>query len=276
MSLIVPNIYAQIVREKFKGKVKVANLSTNLGVLSNSTVGSTVIFPKFNTIGDANLVVKGTQSPIESLNQISSEATIKMIDKIIRVYDIDDMTAIGNHIEEASNQQAIVFARKLDADLIIEAKTTALKTATGSPKAITATELNTGLANYGDEADVDDIGGIIVNSLLDGSFYAMPEFVDATKTYNADGNGIVKNGCIGYFRGIPVYHSDKGTYDSTANECISLIIKKGALGYMEKKAIDIAEEREEKLHATDIVGDYVYAVKLLDDAGVVMLKKTIV
>lgn len=275
MALIIPEVYAGIVREKFLGKVKVATLSTNLGILSNSTVGSTVIFPKFNTIGDANLVVKGTESPIDSLNQVSSEATIKMIDKIIRVYDIDDMTAVGNHIEEASSQQAIVFARKLDADLITEAKTTALKTATAGATAITAAELNSGLANYGDDADVDDIGGIVVNSLLDSSFYGMAEFVDATKTYNQNGNGIVRNGMIGYFRGIPVFHSDKGTYDTTLSECVSFIIKKGALGYMEKKAIDIQEEREEKLHATDIVGDYVYAVKLLDDAGVVMLRKTI-
>ena len=275
MALIIPEIYSQIVREKFLGKVKVANLATPLGELLNTTVGDTVIFPKFKTITDANEVVKGTQSPIDSLDQDSSQATIKMIDKIIRCYDIDNITAIGSQIEEASTQQAIVFARKLDSDLITEAKTTPLKTATGAAKAITANELNSGLQNYGDDSDVEDIAGIVVNSLLDASFYAMDEFVDVNKTYTTSGNGIVSNGQIGYFRGIPVFHSDKDTYDSTTNEAISFIIKKGALGYMEKRTINIQQEREEKLHATDIVGSYIYAAKLLMDDGVVMIRKTI-
>lgn len=275
MALIVPSVYAQLVREKFLGKVKVANLSTNVGILENTVVGDTVIFPKFKTISDANEVVKGTQSPIDSLDQDSSSAKIKMVDKIIRVFDMDNMTALGNQIEEASSQQAIVFARKLDSDLIAEAKGTPLKSATANAKAITAAEINAALQNFGDDADTEDMAGIVVNSLLDASFYAMAEFVDVNKTYTANGNGIVQNGCIGYFRGIPVFHSDKNTYNSTTNECESLIIKKNALGYMEKKAIDIEEEREEKLHATDIVGDYVYAVKRLDDSGIVVLKKTI-
>lgn len=277
MSLIIPEVYAGIVREKFLGRVKVANLATNVGLLENTTVGDTVIFPKFKTITDANEVVKGTLSPIDSLDQDSSSAKIKMIDKIIRVFDMDNMTAVGNQIEEASSQQAIVFARKLDSDLITEAMTSPLKTAAAGAKAITASELNAAIAMFGDDADTDLMAGIVVNSLLDASFYSMAEFVDASKTYNGtNGNGIVTNGCIGSFRGIPVFHTDKGTYDSVKAECVSFVIKKGAIGYMEKKAIDIEQEREEKLHATDIVGDYVYAVKLLDDAGVVQVRKTIV
>lgn len=276
MALIIPEVYSQLVREKFLGRVKVMNLATNVGILRNTIVGDTITFPKWKTLTDANIVVKGTESPIDSLDQDSSTATIKMIDKIVRVFDIDDITMLGNAIQEAAAQQAIVFARKLDSDLIGEAQTTALKTATAGATAITANELNTALQNFGDDSDTDDIAGIIVNSLLDSSFYSMAEFVDANKTYNsANGNGIVRNGMIGSFRGIPVFHSDKGTYDSTNNECTSLIIKKNALGFMEKTGIDIVEEREEKLHCSDIVGAYTYAVKLLDDSGVVMLKKTI-
>lgn len=275
MALIIPEVYAPLVREKFLGKVKVMNLATNVGTLKNTTQGDTITFPRWKTLTDANIVVKGTQSPIDSLDQDSSTATIKMIDKIVRVFDIDDMTILGSSIQEAAAQQAIVFARHMDADLIDEAKTTPLKTALAGANAITATELNSGLANFGDDADVDEIGGIVVNSLLDSSFYAMNEFVDANKTYTQNGNGIVRNGMIGYFRGIPVFHSDKGTYDSVNSESIAFIIKKNALGFMEKTGIDIVEEREEKLHCSDIVGSYTYSVKLLMSDGVVMLKKTI-
>lgn len=276
MSLIIPEVYSKLTREKFEGKVRVALLAAPLGDLKNTTVGETIHFPKFKTIGDANEVTKGTQSPIQTLDQDDSTATILMKDSIIRVFDIDDMTALGNQIEEASSQQAIVFARSLDKDLIEEACKTPLKTATADGKAITANELNEALTLFGDESDVDEMAGIVINSMLDSSFYSMLEFVDVSKTYNQQGNGIVRNGMIGYFRGIPVFHSNHSTYDSTTSECRSFIIKKNALAYMEKRAIDIKEEREEKLHASDIVGTYIYAVKQIDESGVIMLKKTIV
>ena len=275
MALIIPEVYSQVTREKFEGKIRVALLATALGDLKNTTVGDIIHFPKFKTIGDATTVVKGTPSAIQSLDQDDSTAKIVMKDSIVRVYDIDDMTALGNQIEEASSQQAVVFARSLDQDLITEASTTPLKTATASATAITAAELDTALANFGDDADVDDMSGIVVNSRIDSSFYSMDEFVDVNKTFTQAGNGIVRNGMIGYFRGIPVFHSNHSTFDATSNECKSFIIKKNALAYMEKRAIDIKEEREEKLHASDIVGTYVYAVKLIDDSGVIMLKKTI-
>lgn len=275
MALIIPEVYSQVTREKFEGKIRVALLATALGDLKNTTVGDTIHFPKFKTIGDATTVVKGTPSAIQSLDQDDSTAKIVMKDSIVRVYDIDDMTALGNQIEEASSQQAVVFARSLDQDLITEASTTPLKTATASATAITAAELDTALANFGDDADVDDMAGIVVNSRIDSSFYSMDEFVDVNKTFTQAGNGIVRNGMIGYFRGIPVFHSNHSTFDATSNECKSFIIKKNALAYMEKRAIDIKEEREEKLHASDIVGTYIYATKLIDDSGVIMMKKTI-
>jgi hypothetical protein len=276
MALIIPEVYSQVTREKFEGKIRVALLASALGDLKNTTVGDTIHFPKFKTIGDANTVVKGTVSPIQSLDQDDSTAKIVMKDSIVRVYDIDDMTALGNQIEEASSQQAVVFSRSLDQDIITEASKTPLKTPTASATAITAAELDTALANFGDDADVDSMSGIVVNSRIDSSFYSMDEFVDVNKTFTQAGNGIVRNGMIGFFRGIPVYHSNHGTFDTTSNECKSFIIKKNALAYMEKRAIDIKEEREEKEHCSDIVGTYIYATKLTDDSGVIMLKKTIV
>ncbi|ADK14736.1 hypothetical protein [Clostridium ljungdahlii] len=275
MTLIIPQVYSQIVREKFLGKIRVALLATPIGDLPEfAQQGDTIHFPKWKIIGDATEVVKGTQSAIETLDQDDSTAKIKFIDKIVRCYDYDSVTEIGNQLEEASSQQAVVFARALDTDLCTEASTTDLKTATASATAITAAELDTALANYGDDADVDDMAGIVVNSRIDSSFYSMDEFVDVNKTFTQTGNGIVRNGMIGYFRGIPVFHSNHGTFDSTTNECKSFIIKKDALGYKEKKAINIVEEREEKLHCSDIVGSYMYAVKMLTD-GIIMLKKTI-
>ena len=119
------------------------------------------------------------------------------------------------------------------------------------------------------------MAGIVINSMLSASFYHMDEFVDATKTYNTQNNGVVTNGCIGYFRGVPVLLSDKGTLDST--ECITFIIKKHALAKMFKseKVADCEIERQAKYKRTAIYTDSIYAVKMVNTEGVVMLRKTI-
>lgn len=274
-NLIIPEVYAGIVREKFEGKVKVANLATDLGILKNTTVGDTVTFPKFRTITDPVEVIKGQAIDVETLEQTSSQAIIKQVGKAVRVYDIDDLTAFGNFIQEAATQQATVFARKLDLDLIEEAKTSVLKHSVADATKLTSTDLNEALNLYGDEQDTEDFAGIVINSLLLPSLYEMNEFIDKTRTIVSDENGIVRNGLVGFYRNIPIFLSDHGTYDDANQAPISLIIKKNSLAYMTKREINIELEREAKYKATDVVADFIYAVKLVDDAGVVVLQKTV-
>ena len=274
--LFKPTVYAQLVREKFEDKVKVAKLADNLGFLQNTTVGETVSFPKWKTISDAEDVTKGTAVGIEALDQEDSTATIKMVaPKGVRVYDIDNMTALGNAIEEAASQQATTIARKVDLDLIQEALTSPLKYACTNAKEIDELSINNALGLYGDEQDVEDFAGIVINSLLLPSFIFMGGFTSVEKTYTAAGNGIVHGGLVGYFRGIPVFMANHGTYDSVHQECITLIIKKHSLGIMPKRNISVEEDRQPALFATDVYSNMVYAVKLIADDGVVVIKKTI-
>lgn len=277
MALIKPEVYAPLVREKFEGKIKIGKMAVNLGYLSNTTVGETVTFPKWKLLSDATDVVKGTPIGTESLDQDSSTATIKMVaPKGTQIYDMDNLTMLGNAVNEAADQHGKIIARKLDADLIAEALTSPLKSATAGAKAITGAELLTALTLYGDERDVSDFAGIVINSLLLPSFIGMTEFTSVEKTFNAQGNGIVEGGLVGYFLGIPVVMTDKGTYDATAQECITFIIKKNSLGYMTKRDINTEEEREASYKRTTIYSDMIYAVKLLADDGIVVVRKTIV
>lgn len=276
MSLIKPNVYANLVREKFVGKVKVLQLATDLGDIPEfASHGETIVFPKWSLISDPTEMVKGTALVPEELQQTQSTATVKQVGKAIRVFDSENLTAIGNQLDEGARQTSIVMARKIDTDLIAEMLKSDLKFQTANAKVITSTELDNALQLFGDERDVDDFAGIVVNSLLIPSFMGMKEFVDAMNTTVTENNGIVRNGLLGFFRGIPVYVSDKGTYNTTSSECVTFIIKKSAIGYKMKKNIDIELEREAKLKATDIVADMMYAVKLVADDGVVIVKKTI-
>lgn len=276
MALIKPEVYAPLVREKFNGQIKIAKMAMDLGILTNTTVGETVTFPKWKLLSDATDVTKGTAIKTESLDQDSTQATIKMVaPKGTLIYDIDNMTVLGNAINESATQHGKLIARKLDTDLITEALTSPLASATAAAKAITGAEVMTALTLYGDERDTEDFAGIVINSLLLPSFIGMNEFVSADKTYTTDGNGIVRGGLVGYFIGIPVFMTDKGTYDATAQECITFIIKKNSLGYMTKRNINTEVERNASLKANTVFSDMVYAVKLIADDGVVVVRKTI-
>lgn len=275
MAFIKPEVYTSIATEKIKGKMVVTHLADDLGVLSGS-VGETVSFPVFEAIGEAKELTKGQGIDEAELSQVDSKATIKQVAAPgVLVYDTENLTALGNQIENGAMQQGTSIARKVDADLIEECKKTTLKVATAQANSITASELNQGFVMFGDEQDTSEMAGIVVNSMLSASFYKMDEFVNANLTHTTGGNGVVQNGVIGYFRGVPVLLSDKGTLDST--ECITFIIKKHALAKMFKseKVCDVEVERQAKYKRNAIYADAIYAVKLVNTEGVVMLRKTI-
>lgn len=275
MSFIKPSVYASLVSEKFKGKVKILQLATDLGAIPEfASHGETISFPKWSLIGDVTEMEKGIALIPEELSQTQSTATVKQIGKAIRVYDSENLTAIGNQLDEGARQTSIVMARKIDSDLIKEMLSSDLKASVAKPKEITAAEIDNALQLYGDERDLDEFAGIVINSLLIPSFMGMKEFVDSVNTTVMANNGLIRNGLLGFFRGIPVYLSDKGTYDNGKNETISFIIKKNAIGYKMKKNLQVELEREAKLKATDIVADMIYAVKLIANDGVVVLRKT--
>ena len=274
MAFIKATIYADMVREKFEGKVKVLNLATDLGKLENVGRGDTISFPKWSLIGDATEMTKGTPLETEELQSTEQTVKVKQIGKAVRVYDSENYTSLGNQIDTGADMTAQVMARKIDSDLLANAKLAPFQAPVANGKAITSAEIETAMLNFGDERDIEEFAGIVVNSLLIPSFYAMPEFTDATNTTTVAGNGLITNGLLGFYRGIPVFISDKETFDDATQSCITLIIKNGALGYMFAKDLDVELEREAKLKATDVVADAIYATALVKDDGVVVLKFT--
>ncbi|MCH1962685.1 hypothetical protein MCG45_07320 [Clostridium perfringens] len=272
-NLIKPEIYAGIVTEKFKGKMILSNFAMDLGELSGK-VGDTVSFPMFNQIGSAKVLNKGDGIDEEELTQKETKATIKqMAAPGVLIYDVDDLTALGNFVENGAMQQGTVLARGLDSDLFKEALTSKLKVKTTNKNVLMADDLNRGFAMFGDEQNVEDMACIICHSIVASSFYNMPEFVKADYTFNGKGNGIVHNNCIGHFRGVPVFMSDKDTM--VDGECVTIIVKKNALAKMKKRGINVESERQAKFKRTALYADYIYTVKLVNTEGVVVLRNTI-
>lgn len=277
-TIIVPDVYAQMTTEKVKGKIRISNMAVTLGELSGN-VGDTVKFPMFKALSDAELMEKGDKITTEELSQTSTSKKIMQYGKGVKVYDIDDLTALGQFIDNAQEQQARIFAKALDDEMVkdIDANVI-LKKATTQANAILESELIDAFQLFGDEQDNSEFSnaGIVVNSKLVPSFYAMDGFVSTSKTYAHTGNGEIVNGVIGYFRGsIPVVVADTNTYDSTLKECKSYIIKNGALGIMPKRGLNVEESRDASTKSTDVYADMIFACGLIQLDGVAVVRKTI-
>lgn len=272
--LIVPEVYAELVREKITGKCKVAQFAVTKGNLMGQA-GETVKFPAYKYIGDASDWTIGTAMTAGELEQTTTSATIKAIAAPgVNVYDYDDAIAMGQQIDEAASQQAVSIARKMDTDAIDACLTSPLKKKLAAKNTVTQDELIAMLGLYGDDRDSADFDAIVIHSAFAPSFYSMDMFVSREKTMTKDGNGIAVNGVIGYFLDIPVVLSDR-LYDSTSQEGFIIMMKKNALALLPKESpfTEVARDASKRL-STIYTSDF-YALALVDDTAVVYAKNVI-
>lgn len=273
-NVIVPEVYAQLVREKIAGKCKVAQFMVTLGDL-HGKVGETLTMPKWGYIGDAVDWDINTPMDKTQMKQTSTTATIKAIQApAVEVSDYDNEVELGNAIEEASNQQALGVARKYDTDAIACALESPLKYQLATKNEITQTELIAMLGLYGDDRDSADFDAIVIHSSFAPSFYLMDMFVKRDLTMTADGNGIAVNGCIGTFLNIPVVLSDR-CYDATNQEGFVLMMKKGAISIIPKEEPFAETARDVSIRKTTIYLSQFYAMALTDDEAIVYAKKVL-
>ena len=152
-NVIVPDVYAQLVREKIAGKCKVAQFLVHLGDL-HGKVGETLTMPKWAYIGDAKDWDISKPMDVTQMKQTSTTATIKAIQApAVKVADYDDEVELGNAIDEAASQQAAGVARKYDTDAIACALESPLKYKLATKNTVTQDDLIAILGLYGDDRD---------------------------------------------------------------------------------------------------------------------------
>lgn len=270
-NVIVPDVYAELVREKIKGATKVAQFAKVIGDLQGK-VGETLTMPKYGYIGDAKDWAINTPMTSTQMAQTSTKATVKAIAADgVKVADYDNEVELGNALDEASSQQAVAVGRKHDTDAIACALKSPLKFKLATKDTVTQAEMISALALYGDDRDSADFDAIVIHSSFAPSFYTMDMFVSKEKTMTKDGNGITVNGIIGYFLDIPVILSDR-LYDSTNQEGFILFMKKGAIGMIPKETPFVETARDASLRQTTIFCSQFYAMALVDDTAVVYCK----
>lgn len=277
MAIIVPEVFADAMNSALGTKLRAGRLATDYTELVEdiTTYGDVVHFPTFDRIGKATVVTKGTPIVPNNVSMTDNTAEIKQVANSARIYDKDSVQIKGNMKDRMAAQLGETLAEAVDADLVASILADATyKDSTLS--ALTQADVDAAFDVFGDDVDNDTFAGLLINYRLRPAFMSMSAFTDATKTYAANGNGIVKNGIIGYWNGnIPVYVSNNCTYNSTTNKALLAIVKKDALGVIWQKIPTIEEEREAKLFATDLVANEMYATKLLRADGVSVLEVSV-
>ena len=249
-NVIVPEVYAGLVREKIKGHCKVAQFLKTIDTLKGQP-GETITMPCWSYIGDAADWDVKTAMTTSAMKQTEKQAQIKAVAAPgIVVHDFDNEIALGNALDEGARQQAISIARKLDIDAIAEALKSPLKVEIAEKNKVTEDEMIAMLALYGDDRDSADFDAIVVHSLFAPSFYKMSMFV------------------LGYFLGIPVILSDC-LYDSDKQEGQILLMKHDAIGFIPKEQPFAEASRDASKRATTIYLSEFYAMALIDDSAVV-------
>lgn len=272
MAYIIPYVFADAVNAALGVKLRVGNLATDYTNLVDeiTTYGDEVHFPVIDRITDAAVVTTGTAMTPDTVSMTDSSATIKQVGKSVRIFDKYSTQVKGALKDRLAEQLGESMAKAVDADLVNSIRTEAVyKDSTLT--ALTQADVDAAFNVFGDDVDNDTFAGILINSRLRSAFMTMNAFTDATKTYAANGNGIIRDGIIGYWNGtIPVYVSNNGTYAS--NKSMLAIVKKDALGVVWQLVPTIEEEREAKLLATDLVASEMYATKLVHTDGVSVLE----
>lgn len=277
MAIIVPEVFADVMNSALGVKLRAGRLATDYTDLVDdiTTYGDTVHFPTFDRIGDATVVTKGTALTPNAVAMTDNAAEIKQVGNSVRIYDKDKIQVRGEMQSRMAEQLGESLAKAVDADLVADI----IANATYKDSTLTAlaqADVDGAFNVFGDDVDNDTFAGILINARLRSAFMAMDAFTDARKTYAANGNGIVKDGVIGYWNGtIPVYVSNNGTYNSNTSKALLAIVKKNALGVIWQKIPTCEEEREAKLFATDLVANEMYATKLLRADGVSVLEVSV-
>ena len=277
---IQSKVFANRLNDEMKEKLRLMRYVDDIGELNNGVhAGDTITIMGVKEVSEPVVLERGSAIDLEEVSdEIKAETKIEHFAKGITNYDEDKITKVNGKyaFDEKVTSLGKQFQKTQEKSLKEKMLKNNLKFKIAENGKITANEINSAITTaWGDNQDVADFYGIVIPSVLSGQFYAMGEFVDINKTYNGgkDGvNGIVKNGTIGYFRGIEVMMDDLACVDG--NEYVIWIVKKGALG---RKQLPVNGEavRNAEYKRDDYFADQFFATIVKDGTKLLAMRYTI-
>lgn len=279
--LIVPEVWGDAIMTTVLGKSVLLPLASVDDELVG-VPGDSVTFPKFNYIGDAVTLTEGVAMETSKLTMTSTKATIAESGKAVELSDTAVLTAIGSPNDQARIQLGLSIARKIDTDLRLAAEAVV----TGSvdpenpntaPLGVTVTgqfswaAYTAGTALLGDEYDPSEIAGVVIHSQQHSSLMLDPNFMSVDK-FGA--GAVLMRGQVGQIGTAPILLSDRTTVTGVGNARVytALLILKGALALKYKRRVIVEKDRDILTRLNLITTNVHYAVKRVNDRGIVLIK----
>ena len=275
--LYAPEVWGDMASEEFKGR---AIIATSTATVTRDDLvgvpGAVINFPKWGVLNDLDDITEGNAMGLEKMSQTNSQATIKAAGKAVEISDTASLVGIGNPQDEAIRQFGVLAARKVDEDLITAATSVVTDgidhkggTATDSkPLQATITggftwnNLVDALNAFGDDFEPSEFAGLVIRSEQRAEIMKDPLFIQASQT-NAGGPGsLVNRGLIGDIAGVPVYVTNRLAQGH------ALLLKQNSLGLFYKRRPIVERDRDIIRQSTVIATNLHYAVKRLNDKGV--------
>ena len=288
--VIDPEVWADALAPLILGKaVMLQNGITTTDDQLVGEPGSTVNFPKWDYLGDAEDLTEGVAIESDKLTITHSPATIKEVGKAVDITDTARLIALNDPNAEVTRQIPLTISRKIDTDLRAAAKYTHTNGGGGDPIPTTSPLIVPSFANalswaayvdaiklFGDEYTPDEIGAVIVHTNQYNQLLKDANFITVDKL---GASATILRGQVGQIGAAPVLLSDRepvitdidsGTGGNQPGHNV-LIIKKGALALKYKRRPLVETQRQAKKRLTEIVATTHYAVKRVDDRGVIVL-----
>lgn len=268
-NLIVPEVWGDLAQAQFTGAVRVAGSSA---VLTDNTLagqpGDTINFPRWGALGELDELTEAVAMNTSVMGQTASTAVIKEAGKAVEISDTALLTALGDPRAEAQRQFGILAARKVDADLIATAQADETSAGGGQPFRVNVTGdglswpgVVQAIGAFGDEWDPGEMAGLYINSAQQAEAFGDEQFINAA---NLGANTAVTTGQVGVIGGVPVIVTNRipaGTF---------LLLRRNSLGLLYKRQPLVETDRDILKRTTVITTTVHYAVKRLDDKGVVI------
>ncbi|OOO67089.1 hypothetical protein BS638_06035 [Clostridium tepidum] len=269
--VLIPEVYAGMIMKNIEENAVMLGMC-DVDKTLKGQAGDSITIPKWNLGTKAIKLKEGDAIPYDKLTHTTQKIDLFQLAKGYEITDRALLASYGDPVGEMARQIGLLIAEEMDNEVIEIAKKTPLTFNCANPTAITANELDEALNLYGDNQNVEEFEGIVINPKLKSAFYSMPDFIKADNTSVKKENGIIKKNIIGEFRGIKVILSSKGTFDSSTKQCLTYIIKKNSLLVTYKRELNPEQARDIDRKLTKVNADLITGVGLVNDAGIVVIK----
>lgn len=252
-NMVDPEVMAEMISAKLDKAIRFSPLAT----VHNNLVGrpgSTLTFPAFTYIGDAEDVAEGEAIPLDQMATTEKEVKVKKAGKGVEITDEAILSGLGDPIGEANNQLILAIANKVDNDMLAAAET-ATQTAAAVKDVAT---LQAALNVFEDE---DDQPSAIIMNPADAALL-LTDARSKSLGSEVSANSLL-NGTYANVLGVEVVRSNKVAADKF------YLIKQGALALVKKRDVQVEADRDIVKKTTVITADQHYAAYLYDAKKVV-------